>query len=189
MMGILMSAYTNTSSSVYISKFQGNIQEWLVAPLSYWQVIFGLTLAAILRALLVGAGITVVGLFFAPLPLQNVLVILYFAVLVSLLFSFAGIATGLWAANFDQVNVFATFIITPLTYLGGIFYSIHQLPPFWKTIAQFNPIFYLVDGFRYGFLGRSDLSVWWSMLLLLILTVLFFLLSVQLLKKRYKLRS
>ncbi|MEK6950273.1 MAG: ABC transporter permease [Nanoarchaeota archaeon] len=189
MMGILMSAYTNTSSSVYISKFQGNIQEWLVAPLSYWQIIFGLTLAAVLRALLVGAGIIAVGLFFVSLSLQNVLVILYFALLVSLLFSFAGIATGLWAANFDQVNVFATFIITPLTYLGGVFYSIQMLPPFWKTMAQFNPIFYMVDGFRYGFLGIHDVSLRYSMMIVFVLTLFFFLLCVQLLRTGYKVRS
>ncbi len=189
MMGILMSAYANTSSSVYISKFQGNIQEWLVAPLSYWQIIFGLTLAAVLRALLVGIGIIVVGLFFASLPFQNILVILYFAVFVSLLFSFAGIATGLWAGNFDQMSVFATFIITPLTYLGGVFYSIQMLPPFWNAIAQFNPIFYMVDGFRYGFLGINDVSLLHSMIIVLVLTLLFFLLCVQLLRKGYKVRS
>ena len=189
MMGVIMSAYMNTLSSLYISKFQGNVQEVLVAPLSYWEIIFALTIAALLRAVTVGICILGVSLFFTGVSVHSFLVLAYFMVMVSLLFAFAGIATGLWAGNFDQMNIFSTFIITPLTYLGGVFYSITMLPPFWQTIAKFNPILYMVDGFRYGFLGFSDISVWISMVLVFGLALFFFVLCVQLFKKGYKLRT
>jgi len=104
-------------------------------------------------------------------------------------FAFAGIATGLWASNFDQMNIFSTFVITPLTYLGGVFYSIQMLPTAWQHVAKFNPILYMVDGFRYGFLGRSDISLWVSMLLVLVLALFFFVLCVHLFRKGYKLRT
>ncbi len=189
MMGVIMSAYMNTVSSLYISKFQGSVQEVLIAPLSYWEIIFAMTIAAVLRALAVGASILIVSLLFTGFPTHNFLVLAYFIIMVSLLFSFAGIATGLWASNFDQMNIFSTFVITPLTYLGGVFYSIHMLPAFWQTIARFNPILYMVDGFRYGFIGRSDVSLWISMLLVFVLACFFFVLCVQLFKKGYKLRT
>ena len=189
MMGVIMSAYSNTSSSLYISKFQGQVQEYLVAPLSYWQIIFALTIAGVLRAILVGVGILAVSLLFTSLTVHSYAMLLFFIVMVSLLFSFAGIATALWAGNFDQMSVFATFLITPLTYLGGVFYSISMLPPFWGTVARFNPILYMVDGFRYGFIGITDVPLWHSVLLVLLLTVSFFVLCVWMFKKGYKLRT
>lgn len=189
MMGVIMSAYMNTASSLYISKFQGSVQEILTAPLSYWEIIFALTIAAVLRSVLVGISILMVSLLFTSISVQNVLVFVYFILMVSLLFSFAGIVTGLWANNFDQMNVFATFVITPLTYLGGVFYSIAMLPSIWQNIAKSNPILYMVDGFRYGFLGRSDIPLWISMLLVLGLVLFFFVLCVYLLKKGYKVRT
>ncbi len=189
MMGVIMSAYMNTASSLYISKFQGSVQELLVAPLSYWEIIFALTIAGVLRGVLVGASILMVSLLFTSISVHSILILLYFVIMVSLLFSFAGIATGLWANNFDQMNVFSTFIITPLTYLGGVFHSIAMLPTFWQSVAKFNPIFYMVDGFRYGFLGKSDVSLWVSMLLVLALTIFFLVLCVYLFRKGYKLRT
>src|SRR3989338_799473 len=182
MMGVIMSAYMNTLSSLYISKFQGSVQELLIAPLSYWEIISALTIAALLLAVTVGMSILVVSLLFTPVSIHSFLVLAYFMLAVSLLFSFSGIATGLWASSFDQMNVFATFLITPLTYLGGVFYSVSMLPSFWQTIAKFNPILYMVDGFRYGFLGRSDISLWISMTLVFALALFFFVLCVQLLK-------
>jgi len=189
MMGVIMSAYMNTLSSLYISKFQGSVQELLIAPLSYWEIISALTIAALLRAVTVGISILGVSLLFTTIAIHSILILIYFVLGVSLLFAFAGIATGLWANSFDQMNVFATFLITPLTYLGGVFYSISMLPSFWQTVAQFNPILYMVDGFRYGFLGQSDIPLWVSMLLVFVLALFFFVLCVQLLKKGYKLRS
>ncbi|HLC70731.1 MAG TPA: ABC transporter permease [Candidatus Nanoarchaeia archaeon] len=189
MMGMIMSAYMNTVSSLYISKFQGNMQELLVAPLSYWEIIFALTIAAVLRAVLVGLSILAVSLLFTGVSVHSLPVLTYFMLLVSLLFSFAGIATGLWASNFDQMNIFSTFVITPLTYLGGVFYSLAMLPVFWQNVAKFNPVLYMVDGFRYGFLGRSDISLWISMLLVFVLALFFFALCVHLFRKGYKLRT
>ncbi len=189
MMGVIMSAYSNTSTSLYIAKFQGSVQELLVAPLSYWQIIFALTIAGVLRAVLVGTGILAVSLLFTSIVVHNFVVLLYFIIMVSLLFSFAGIATALWATNFDQMNVFTTFLITPLTYLGGVFYSIRMLPSFWGTIARFNPILYMVDGFRYGFIGITDVPLWHSIIIVFILSLLFFLLCVWMFKKGYKLRT
>ncbi len=189
MMGVIMSAYMNTVSSLYISKFQGSVQELLVAPLSYWEIISALTIAALLRAIMVGICILGVSLLFTGISVHSVLVLAYFMIMIPLLFAFAGIATGLWAGNFDQMNIFSTFIITPLTYLGGVFYSIAMLPSFWQNIAKFNPILYMVDGFRYGFLGFSDIPLWISMVLVLGLALFFFILCAQLFKKGYKLRT
>ncbi|PIN87485.1 ABC transporter permease [Candidatus Woesearchaeota archaeon CG10_big_fil_rev_8_21_14_0_10_32_24] len=189
MMGVIMSAYMNTSSSLFISKFQKNIQEVLVSPLAYWQVIAALTLAAVLRALLVGIGILIVSFLFANLVVGNIFILLYFIIMVSIIFAFAGIATALWATSFDKMNVFATFLITPLTYLGGVFFSVQMLPPMWQNFAKFNPILYMVDGFRYGFIGTSDVNIWYSVILVFLLVVGFGALCVHLFKIGYKLRD
>jgi ABC-2 type transport system permease protein len=109
--------------------------------------------------------------------------------MVALLFAFAGIVTALWANNFDQMNMFSTFLITPLTYLGGVFYSISMLPPFWQNVARFNPILYMVDGFRYGFIGVKDINIWFSAGLVFILTTFFFVLCIHLFRTGYKLRT
>jgi len=189
MMGVIMSAYASTSFSLFIQKFHGSIQELLVAPIAYWQIIAGFTISAMLRALLVGLGILLVSLLFTSVQIHNIFVLLSFILLVSMLFSFAGIATALWANNFDQMSIFSTFLITPLTYLGGVFYSISMLPPFWAGVAKFNPILYMVDGFRYGFIGVSDIPVVYSFGLVLVLTAVFFAMCVYMFKTGYKLRT
>jgi ABC-2 type transport system permease protein len=189
MMGVIISAYANTSSSLFIAKFQKSIQEYLIAPLSYWQIVMALTLAGVLRALLVGVGILIISLIATPITISNAPILIYFITLTSFLFSFAGIITGLWAESFDKMNVFSVFLITPLTYLGGVFYSINMLPQFWQNIAKFNPILYMVDGFRFGFLGISDINIYFSMALLFVLTLIFFIWCLYLFKKGYKIRS
>jgi len=189
MMGVIMSAYAATSFSLFIQKFHQSIQELLLAPISYWQIIFGLTFGALLRSLLVGIGIMVVSLLLTPITIHSVWIVIFFIIMTSLLFAFAGIVTALWATNFDQMSVFSTFLITPLTYLGGVFYSISMLPPLWQTVAKFNPILYMVDGFRYGFLGFSDVPLLYSVLVVTILTLVFFFLSVYLFRIGYKIRS
>jgi len=189
MMGVIMSAYMNTSSSLFISKFQKNIQEMLVSPLSYWQIIAALTMAAVLRAVLVGLGILAVSYLFADVVVGNIFILLFFIIFVSIIFAFAGIATALWATSFDKMNVFATFFITPLTYLGGVFFSVSMLPPMWQTVAKFNPILYMVDGFRYAFIGTSDLNLWYSVGLVLFLVVVFGWLVTYLFKIGYRLRD
>ncbi len=189
MMGIIMSAYSATSFSLFIQKWQNSIQELLVAPISYWQIIAGITIGALIRSIMVGVGILLVSLLFTSISIHSVFALIFFVVMVSLLFAFAGIVTALWASNFDQMNVFSTFVITPLTYLGGVFYSIHTLPSIWQTIAKFNPLLYMVDGFRYGFLGVSDIPVIYSMLLVVVLTVIFFSVAVWMFKSGWKLRT
>ncbi len=189
MMSIILSTYNNTSGSVYLSKFQGNIQEWLVSPLSYAEIIAALTIGALARGLITGVLITLIALLFSTLSMHSVLWLLFFALMTSLLFSFAGIITGLWATSFDKMLVFVTFLITPLTYLGGVFYSAGMLPPMWQSLSKLNPIFYMVDGFRYSFLGMSDVPVAASALILLFLTLLFFILCVHLFRTGYKLRT
>ena len=189
MMGVIMSAYTSTSLSLFIQKFQGSIQELLVSPISYWQIIFGITFGALIRAILVGLGIFLISVLLTPITLHNIFVILYFIIMTSLLFAFAGIITALWANNFDQINIFSTFLITPLTYLGGVFYYINLLPPIWQAAAKLNPILYMIDGFRYGFLGIHDVPLLTSFLVIFVLTLSFFLVSVYLFKRGYNLRS
>lgn len=189
MMGVIMSAYMASAFSLFIQKFHGSIQELLVAPIAYWQIIAGLTISAMLRAFIVGLGILVVSLLFTSVSIHNIFILLAFILLISMLFSFAGIATALWANNFDQMSVFSTFLITPLTYLGGVFYSINMLPPFWAGVAKFNPILYMVDGFRYGFLGVSDIPIIYSFSLVLVLTAIFFTICVYMFKTGYNLRT
>jgi ABC-2 type transport system permease protein len=189
MMGVIMTAYMSTSFSLFIQKFHGSIQELLVSPMSYWQIIFGLTFAAMLRSFLVGLGILGVSLIFTSIQIFNVFYLLLIVISVSMLFSFAGIVTALWAEDFDKMSVFSTFLITPLTYLGGVFYSIQMLPSFWANVAKFNPILYMVDGFRYGFLGVSDIPFINSLILVLSLTLIFFGLCVYLFSIGYKLRT
>jgi ABC-2 type transport system permease protein len=189
MMGVIMSAYAATSFSLYLQKFQGSVQELLVAPVSYWEIITGLTIGALVRSFLVGVGILLVSFAFTNIVVHSYVILFFFIVMTSFLFSFAGIVTALWAKNFDQMSVFSTFLITPLTYLGGVFYSIQMLPPFWQTVAKFNPILYMVDGFRYGFLGVSDVPLVYSILIVTVLTVVFFILCVRLFKGGYNLRS
>ena len=189
MMGMILSAYSNTTTSLYLAKFQGSIQEMMVAPLSYWEIIAALTLGSLIRSFLVGAAILVVSLLFAHVTIYNIGALLFFATASTLLFSFAGIATALWANNFDKMNIFITFLITPFTYLGGVFYSITMLPPFWQTLARFNPILYLVDGFRYAFIGTTDVPILYSVLIVLVLTVFFFWLCAHMFRIGYRLRT
>ncbi len=189
MMGVIMSAYMASSFALFIQKFHGSIQELLVAPIAYWQIIAGTTIAAMLRSFIVGLGILVVSLLLTPITVHNIWILLAFIILVSMLFSLAGIATALWAKNFEQMNIFSTFLITPLTYLGGVFYSINMLPPVWQVVAKFNPILYMIDGFRYGFIGVSDIPVVYSFAVVFSLTLIFFALCVWMFKTGYKLRT
>jgi len=188
MMGVIMSAHTGTASTLFIQKWHNSIQELLVAPINYWEVIMGITIAALIRALIVGIGITAISLIFTQVQIFNYLILFYFIIFTALFFAFTGIITALWATDFDQMSMFGTFLITPLTYLGGVFYSIDMLPQFWQSVAKFNPVLYLVDGFRYGFLGISDINVITSAIILFGLTAIGFGISIYLLRIGYKIR-
>jgi ABC-2 type transport system permease protein len=177
MMSIIMSAYTNTVSTFYFAKFIKNIQELLVSPMPSWVIVAGFVTGGVVRAFIVGVLIAVTAFFFMPLTLANVFVILAAALLTSLLFSLAGLVNGFFAKSFDAMTIIPTFVLTPLTYLGGVFYSVELLPEPWQTLSLFNPILYMVNAFRYGFLGISDVDIWLSFAVLIGLTVLFFLIT------------
>jgi ABC-2 type transport system permease protein len=158
MMSLLQNAFANSSSSLIQSKVTGNIIFMLLPPISYAQFFAAFVLAAIARGIVVGLGVLLATLWLVDLPLQAPLWILAFALLGGAIMGALGVIAGIWADKFDQLAAFQNFIIMPLTFLSGVFYSIHSLPPFWQQVSHFNPIFYMIDGFRYGFFGVSDVS-------------------------------
>lgn len=189
MMSVLQNAFANSSSSLIQSKITGNLIFILMTPLSHVELYLGFVLAAVLRGVVVGIGVYLVALFFVPLPLHSVLVLLTFAVLSSAVLATLGVIAGLWADKFDQLAGFQNFIIMPLTFLSGVFYSIHSLPPFWQELSHFNPFFYMIDGFRYGFFGVSDVSPWRSLAIVFGALAGLAGLSLELLRRGYKIRN
>jgi len=159
MMAVITNAYANVSSSFFGAKFQRFLEEISVSPLPDWLVVLGYVGGGVLRGLLVGLVVTIISLVFTHLPVHHVLVIVAAVVLTAVAFSLAGFINGVFAKNFDQVNWIPTFILTPLTYFGGVFYSINLLPPWAQTLSHANPVLHMVNAFRYGFLGRSDVDV------------------------------
>jgi ABC-2 type transport system permease protein len=159
MMAVITNAYANVSSSFFGAKFQRFLEEISVSPLPDWLVVLGYVGGGVLRGLLVGLVVTIISLVFTHLPVHHVLVIVAAVVLTAVVFSLAGFINGVFAKNFDQVNWIPTFILTPLTYFGGVFYSINLLPPWAQSLSHANPVLHMVNAFRYGFLGRSDVDV------------------------------
>ena len=189
MMSLLQNAFANSSSSLIQSKITGNIIFVLLPPISYQEFYAAYVLAAILRGLLVGAAITVLGLFFTDLPFAAPLWILTFALLGGAILGSLGVIAGIWAEKFDQLAGFQNFLIMPLTMLSGVFYSIHSLPPIWQTVSHFNPFFYMIDGFRYGFFGQADISPYTSLSVVGSCFLILCALCLWLLKRGYKLRG
>jgi ABC-2 type transport system permease protein len=189
MMSVLQNAFANSSSSLIQSKITGNLIFILMTPLSHVELYLGFVLAAVLRGVAVGIGVYLVALFFVSLPLHSVVALLMFAVLSSAVLATLGVIAGLWADKFDQLAGFQNFIIMPLTFLSGVFYSIHSLPPFWQGLSHFNPFFYMIDGFRYGFFGVSDVNPWRSLVIVLAALAVLAGLSLELLRRGYKIRS
>ena len=162
MLAIVTTSYANTSFTFFSSKFFArNIEEILVTPTPPWVMIAGFIGGGVVRGVITGALVLLVSVFFTDLQLavHNLLVILGFAILTSLVFALAGLVNGIYAKTIDGINLVPTFVLTPLVYLGGIFYSVHSLPTWWQWITYANPLFYLINGFRYGFLGLTDVSV------------------------------
>jgi len=189
MMSLLQNAFANSSSSLIQSKVMGNIIFVLLTPLSYLEFFLAFLAASIIRGLAVGLCIYLVAIIFVDLPISHPLLIIAFAILGSALLGTFGIIAGIWADKFDQMAAFQNFIIMPLSFLSGVFYSIHSLPPFWQQVSHLNPFFYMIDGFRYGFFGASDISPWVS---LSVVAASFFALSwvtLRMLKSGYKLRG
>ncbi|MBL8512444.1 MAG: ABC transporter permease [Betaproteobacteria bacterium] len=188
MMSMLQNAFANTSSSLIQSKITGNIIFILLPPLSHWDYYFAYVLAALVRALLVGLGVFLVGIFMAHVPVAQPWAILAFALLGSGILAALGIIAGLWAEKFDQLAAFQNFIVMPLTFLAGVFYSIRSLPPFWQAVSHANPFFYLIDGFRYGFFGQSDVSISLSLSVTMLSFLCLSAVTLYLIKSGYKLR-
>ncbi len=189
MMAIITNSYSNTVSSFFSTKFQRNIEELLVSPTPNWVIVLGYISGGMTRGLSVGILVSLVSLFFIRLPLFNVFYVVLFAFLTSFVFSLAGMINGIFAKKFDDISIIPTFVITPLTYLGGVFYSISLLPEFWQTISKVNPIVYMISGFRYGFLGISDINVWMGFWMLVLFSVLLFSITLYLLKKGIGVRT
>ena len=166
MMAVITNSYSNVCSSFYSAKFQHNIEEMLVAPVPSWVIIAGFVGGGVARALLIGIIVTTVSLFFVDIQIHNLAFIIVTLILTAILFATAGLINAIFANSFDDISIIPTFILTPLTYLGGVFYSLSMLPEFWQWVSKINPIVYMVNGFRYGFLGVSDVDHYVSLALL-----------------------
>ncbi len=188
MMSVLQNAFANSSSSLVQSKMMGNLVFLLVTPLSHWDWFFAYVGASIVRGLCVGSGVFIVTIWFAELHFAAPQWIVLFALMGAALLGCLGLIAGLWADKFDQMSVFQNFIIMPLTFLSGVFYSIHSLPPFWQNLSRFNPFFYMIDGFRYGFFGKSDIDPWISFGVVATALAIVSTIAVHLLRIGYKIR-
>ncbi|HEX7810537.1 MAG TPA: ABC transporter permease [Burkholderiales bacterium] len=188
MMSLLQNAFANSSSSLIQSKVTGNIVFVLLPPLSHLEFFGAYVLAAAVRGFVVGLGVLVVTLFFVPMAVHNPLWILGFALFGAAILGTLGIIAGIWADKFDQLAAFQNFVIVPLTFLSGVFYSIHSLPEFWQEVSRFNPFFYMIDGFRYGFFGVSDVSPLLSLAIVAGSLLALSFATLSLLKRGYKLR-
>ncbi len=188
MMSVLQNAFANTSSSLIQSKITGNVVFLLMAPLSHWAWYSAYVGAAMVRGLVVGLGVLAVTVWLAPLPIAAPGWVLVFGLLGAGMLGTLGLIAGLWAEKFDQLAAFQNFVIMPMTFLSGVFYSVHGLPPVWQTISHLNPFFYMIDGFRRGFFGVSDVSPWLSLAVVGGSFVGVSILALVLLQRGYKLR-
>lgn len=189
MMAVITNSYANVVSSFYGAKFQRNIEEMLVSPMPGYIIVLGFVAGGVARGLCVALGVTTVSLFFVDFHIAHPFIIVSIILLTSILFALAGLINAVYANSFDDVNIVPTFVLTPLTYLGGVFYSISMLPDFWRTASMANPILYMVNGFRYGFLGVSDIDILASYGVLLFLVITLFVVSLYLLNKSAGLRA
>ena len=189
MMSVIQNAFANTSSSLIQSKVMGSILFILLPPFSALEMFFAYIGAAILRGLAVGVGVYLVARFYVGVPIENYAIIFAFAFLGSYVMGALGLIAGMWAEKFDQIAAFQSFLIMPLTFLSGVFYSINSLPPFWSALSQWNPFFYMIDGFRYGFFGQSDQPVMTSLVIMIVAALVLTGVCVKLLASGYKLRD
>jgi ABC-2 type transport system permease protein len=188
MMSLLQNAFANSSSSLIQSKITGNIVFILLPPLSHLEFFLAYVLAATVRGLGVGLGVLLMTVLFVPLPVQHPLWAVVFALLGSAILGAMGIVAGIWADKFDQLAAFQNFVIIPMTFLSGVFYSIHSLPPFWQQVSHINPFFYMIDGFRYGFFGVADVSPWLSLAIVGGALLALSFATLALIRRGYKLR-
>ena len=189
MMSVLQNAFANSASSLVQSKIMGSLVFQLLTPLSHRAWFVAYVGSSVVRGLVVGLGVLAVSFYFAVPQFAAPLWIVVFAVLGATLLASLGVVAGLWADKFDQMASFQNFIIVPMTFLSGVFYSVGSLPPFWKTVSLFNPFFYMIDGFRHGFFGQSDASPWLSLAIVGSACLCVSLLALRLLRIGYKIRS
>jgi ABC-2 type transport system permease protein len=189
MMSVITSAYANVASSFFSQKFQKNIEELLVSPVPPHVVIMGFVVGGLGRSILVGALVTGISLFFVPLQVYSWPIIIITLLMTAVLFSLAGLLNGIFAKSFDDVSIVPTFVLQPLTYLGGVFYSISMLPPIWQAVSKINPIVYMVSGFRYGFLGITDVPILWSLTILILFIAVLYVICWRLIERGVGLRS
>ena len=189
MMAVITNAYANVSSSFFGAKFQRYLEEVSVSPLPDWIVELGYVGGGVLRGLLVGLAVTLVALFFTHLPVQHVFLIIVAVLLTAVIFSLAGFINGVFAKNFDQVNWIPTFVLTPLTYFGGIFYSVSMLPDWARDLSYSNPVLYMVNAFRFGFFGRSDVDMVLAFAIMLGFALVLFAIALWLMRRGIGLRD
>jgi ABC-2 type transport system permease protein len=189
MMSVITNSYSNVASSFFSAKFQRNIEELLVAPVPTYIIIWGYVGGAVIRGLMVGFLVTCVSLFFVDLYIYNLAILILSVLMTSILFALGGLLNAIFSRSFDDISIIPTFILTPLTYLGGVFYSISLLPPFWQGVSHFNPVFYMINAFRFGFLGIEEVSMFWSFSVITLFIIVLYSFVFILLKKGVGIRS
>ena len=189
MMSVITNSYGNVVSSFFGAKFGGHIEEMLISPMSNATIVIGHVAGGVLRGMLVGALVTIIALFFTNLDVQYPLITISVVFLSSVVFALAGFINAVFARKFDDISIVPTFVLTPLTYLGGVFYSVSLLPEPWKTISLANPILYMVNAFRFGILGTSDIDIGTAYALLIFFSVLLFTVCLQLMRRGVGIRE
>jgi len=189
MMSVITNSYSNVASSFFSAKWQRNVEEMLVAPVPNWVIVAGYVGGGMCRGILVGLIVTLVSLLFVDIQLYNFWIIAVTVILTSATFALGGLINAIFAGSFDDISIIPTFILTPLTYLGGVFYSLSLLPEFWQGVSQANPIVYMVNAFRYGFLGVSDVSLVTAFVVISVFIVTLFTVAMVLISKGIGLRS
>ena len=189
LMAVITQSYANTVSSFFMAKFQRHVEEMMVSPTPNYVIVLGYTGGGIARGLIVGVAVTVVSMLFTQLNIYNLVVLLSIVILTATLFSLAGIINAIYARTFDDISIIPTFILTPLTYLGGIFYSISLLPEFWQWVSLANPILYMINAFRFGFIGVSDIDLAISYTIILVFIAALYIYCLRLLNRGTGIRS
>lgn len=189
MMSVITSSYSNVASSFFSQKLQKNIEELLIAPVPTHVIIWGFVIGGLGRSILVGTLVTIISLFFVSLHVYSWFIVIVTLLMTAILFSLAGLLNGVFAKSYDDVSIVPTFVLQPLTYLGGVFYAISMLPPFWQAVSKINPIVYMVSGFRYGFLGQTDVPIAFSLSILVLFTIILYSVCWYLINKGRGLRS
>jgi len=189
MMSVINNSFSNVVSSFFSSKFQRSIEELLVSPTPHWVIIAGFACGGVLRGLCVGTLVFCVSVFFTKPVIFNLGIVFLFIVLTAVVFALGGLLNAIFAKSFDDISIFPMFVLTPAIYLGGVFYSIHDLSPFWQSVSQFNPILYMVNGFRYGFYGFSDVNVLFSLGILVLFAAALISINLALLRLGIGLKS